>query len=164
VYQNSKRLRSGSFYFRQLCVCGETLTHLSFSREKRLLSNRQFKAVLAHGIRSRNELFTLYIAENDKGQARLGISVRRSSGKSVVRNRIKRLVREAFRQSQDMLPVGFDYLVLVSPELSADLHKKETSRKILNLVTFERVRTSLLGLIKKAMKKHTRNRDGEGCV
>jgi len=98
----------------------------SFPKEKRLVSNRQFKAVLARGrrlstrlgegpSRSREGLLTLYIAENNCGYPRLGISVKKSCGNAVVRNRLKRLLREVFRQSQDGIPAGFDYLIMIHP-------------------------------------------------
>ena len=72
----------------------------SFPKEKRLVSNRQFKAVLARGLRLSNGLLTLCMGENDCGYPRLGVSVSKSCGNAVVRNRLKRLLREAFRQSQ----------------------------------------------------------------
>ena len=118
---------------------------ISFPKKKRLVSNRQFKAVLSHrGRRRRSDrLLTLYMAENDCGYPRLGVSVGKSHGNAVIRNRIKRLVREAFRQNQQQIPGGFDYVVMISPGRSK---KSETGKKA-KMPTFEEVRASFLSLL-----------------
>jgi len=106
----------------------------SFPKEKRLVSNSQFKAVLARGLRLSNGLLTLCMAENDCGYPRLGVSVSKSCGNAVVRNRLKRLLREAFRQSQDRIPAGFDYLIMIHPVRSKSLTSNEVKDSFLALV------------------------------
>ncbi len=106
----------------------------SFPKKKRLVSNRQFKAVLARGLRLSNGLLTLCMAENDCGYPRLGVSVSKSCGNAVVRNRLKRLLREAFRQSQDRIPAGFDYLIMIHPVRSKSLTSNEVKDSFLALV------------------------------
>ena len=125
----------------------------SFPKEKRLVNNRQFKAVLARGLRLSNGLLTLYMAENDCGYPRLGVSVSKSCGNAVVRNRLKRLLREAFRQSQDRIPAGFDYLLMISPprflaKARAGAKKSRTG-KAARLPTFEQVKGSFLALVQE---------------
>jgi len=125
----------------------------SFPKEKRLVSNRQFKAVLARGQRLSNELLTLYVAENDCGYPRLGVSVSKSCGNAVVRNRLKRLLREAFRQSQDSIPASFDYLLMISPQLCrvgfSPLNSLGGASPTLRLLTFEQIKDSFLALAKQ---------------
>jgi ribonuclease P protein component len=54
----------------------------------------------------------IYLARNQFGRRRLGITVSRKVGDAVVRNRIKRLVREYFRVSKEHLPPSRDVLVI----------------------------------------------------
>jgi ribonuclease P protein component len=129
----------------------------SFPKKKRLVSNRQFKAVLAHGRRLGNGLLRLYMAENDCGYPRLGVSVSKSCGNAVVRNRLKRLLREAFRQSQDLIPAGFDYLLMISPRW---LEKTGTG-KAARQPTFEQVKDSFLVLVNSSQKTEDREQKTE---
>jgi ribonuclease P protein component len=120
---------------------------LSFPKTKRLTSNRQFKAVLDHGRRAGDHLLTLYMAPNPRGYPRLGVSVGKSAGNAVVRNRLKRLLREAFRRSQDRIPQGFDYVLMISPRLARSLRQARTGRAVLASLTFPQVQESFLSLI-----------------
>ena len=128
-----------------------TTPELSFPKKKRLVSNRQFKAVLARNLRFSDGLLTLYMAENDCGYRRLGVSVSKSCGNAVVRNRLKRLLREALRQSQRQIPSGFDYLLMISP-ISAKLDKSGRKEAVRQL-TFEQVKASFLTLVAEAVGK-----------
>jgi ribonuclease P protein component len=124
------------------------MKQFSFPKKKRLISNRQFKSVLDNGRRFINGVLLLYMAENDCEYSRLGVSVGKSRGNAVVRNRLKRLMREAFRQNQHQVPAGFDYVLMISPRWP----KKSNVEKSPKLPTFEQVEASLLALIKSNIK------------
>ncbi len=126
------------------------MKRLSFPKKKKLVSNTQFKAVLSHKRRRRfsDRVITLYIAENDCGYSRLGVSVGKSHGNAVVRNRLKRLLREAFRQSQEEIPAGFDYVLMISRSWGKS--DKSGPKEAVKQLTFEQVRASLLALVNKA--------------
>ena len=124
-----------------LCI----MKRFSFSKDKRLISNSQFQDVLARGRRLSDGRLILYIAENDCGHPRLGVSVGKSHGNAVVRNRFKRLVREAFRQSQEQIPPGFDYVVMIAARKP---NKKEIDEKAI-LPAFEQIRNSFLTLVRR---------------
>lgn len=125
---------------------------LLFPKRKRLTGNPQFKAVLDRGRRAGDRLLTLYAAPNDCGRPRLGVSVGKTSGKSVVRNRLKRLLREAFRQSQDRIPQDFDYVLMIAPALSRKLKRPDEGAKTLHTLGLPRIRESFLSLVEAATK------------
>ncbi len=129
------------------------MKRFSFPKKKKLVDNRQFKAVLARSLRVSNGLLALYMAENDCGYPRLGVSVSKSCGGAIVRNRLKRLLREAFRQSQDRIPAGFDYLLMISPQWlkktgTGKAARCDASRRV-RQPTFEQVKDSFLALVQE---------------
>ena len=129
------------------------MKRFSFPKSKRLLGNGQFKAVLARNLRVGNELLTLYIAENDCGYPRLGVSVGKSCGGAVLRNRLKRLLREAFRLSQEEIPAGFDYLLMISPRWSEKLNKSLSPGASVKKLKLEQIKASFLSLVDAAVAK-----------
>ncbi len=133
------------------------MKRFSFPKSKRLTTNAQFGAVAARKHRSTDGLLVLYIAENDCKIARLGIAVNKSIGSAVVRNRLKRLVREAFRLHQQAIPEGFDYLFMFSPHWQDNLSKSAAVDEIITKspkrLKFEQVRDSMAALIAKVFKK-----------
>ncbi len=126
----------------------------SFPKSKRLVRNSQFKDVLDRGLRISDRVLTLYMARNECGHPRLGVSVGKFWGNAVMRNRLKRLLREAFRQSQDEIPAGFDYVLMISR--SCGKSDKSGPKEAVKQLTFEQVRASLLALINQV-----RRPDGE---
>ena len=124
------------------------MKRLSFPKKKKLVSNVQFKAVLANGRRRSNGVLALYMARNNCEYSRLGVSVGKSKGNAVVRNRLKRLMREAFRQNQHQIPAGFDYVLMISPRWA----KKSNVEKSTKMPTFEEVEASFLALINSNIK------------
>ena len=85
-------------------------------RSERLLHNEEYRRTIAKQCRSDDQLFTVYAAKREIGDARLGITVsRRVSTKAVRRNRLKRRVRESFRYHKQPL-VGLDLVVIARQE------------------------------------------------
>lgn len=74
--------------------------------------------------RSRDKLFTVLARENNSETARLGLAIsKKHCRKATARNRIKRVIRESFRQQQQAL-VGFDVVVINQP--AAAMAKNDT--------------------------------------
>lgn len=132
---------------------GEKLNRFNFPKKKRLVGSAEFKAVLARNLCVSNGLLRLYMAENDCGYPRLGVSVGREWGSAVVRNRLKRVLREVFRQSQDEIPAGFDYLLMLSRSQSITSDKTRKGKEAVARLEFERTRASFLALVNTAMKR-----------
>jgi len=102
---------------------------LTLPKKYRLVKNKEFRAVLAGKTRRSDQLLVVHVAVNGLEYARIGVSVGRVQGNAAVRNRIKRVIREAFRLHQHEIPCGFDILVtMVKPR--RDGRKKETSVSI----------------------------------
>jgi ribonuclease P protein component len=76
-----------------------------------LTLNRDFRAVYGRGRSHAGPLLTVSILRNSLGINRLGVSVSRKVGKAVVRNRVKRLVKENFRLMNGFIKQGFDIVV-----------------------------------------------------
>ena len=77
-----------------------------------LKRNADFQNVYKNGKSYANRYLVMYVLENQTGRNRLGISVSKKVGNSVVRHRFARLVRESFRLNKDILEDGKDIIVV----------------------------------------------------
>jgi ribonuclease P protein component len=86
-----------------------------FGKDNRLLNAADFGRVFECATRSRDRLFTVLYHQNTTNRARLGLAIsKKHCRRASARNRIKRVVRESFRQSKDLL-AGFDVVVINQP-------------------------------------------------
>ncbi len=80
----------------------------------RVRKRAEFDRIQKGGARVTTRSFVLIVAgREDAGPARLGITASRKIGGAVIRNRAKRLVREAFRAVGELFPPGIDLVVIV---------------------------------------------------
>jgi len=84
----------------------------SFPKRARLTKRSEFLALARHGRRVHASHFVVLSKANDMEQNRLGVTVTTRVGNAVVRNRIKRLVREFFRRRKETILHGHDIVVI----------------------------------------------------
>jgi len=82
-----------------------------FPREHRIAGSREYRAIYDAGVKVNSASFVLFGRTNSLEHHRLGLTVTRRVGGSVVRNRVKRLFREVFRKSSEEIPHHFDLIV-----------------------------------------------------
>ena len=100
-----------------------------------LKKNMDFKNVYNKGTSHANKLLVMYVLKNDTQRNRLGISVSKKVGNSVVRHHLTRLVRESYRLHEEMFESGLDIVVICR------VNAKNAS--------YNEIEHALLGLAKK---------------
>ncbi len=100
-----------------------------------LKKNFQFRHVYHRGRSIANRHLVLYMVKNGTNGNKLGISVSKKVGKSVIRSHVTRLIRESWRSMEEEIKTGFD-LVVIARVSCAD-------------ATFHEIRRSLRHLLKK---------------
>lgn len=109
-------------------------------RAARLLSQRDFRRVYGRGRRASGRLMTVVVlGVRDARGARLGLSVSKDHGSAVVRNKIKRLLREAFRLERPELPAALE--VVIVPKVREEK------------LALDELRTELRELVHKAVSQ-----------
>lgn len=97
--------------------------------------NRDFQTVYRMGKSYANRQLVMYVKRTENPESRIGISVSKKVGNSVVRHHLTRLNRECFRLNKDMLETGLDIVVVV-----------RTAAKESDYKTIERAFMHLCGL------------------
>jgi ribonuclease P protein component len=98
-----------------------------------LKNRKEFGHVYQCGNSYANKYLVMYVLENDGKENRLGISVSKKVGNSVVRHHVTRLIRESYRLHQKEVKKGYD-IVVVARILSKDANYFDVERSFLHLV------------------------------
>ncbi len=78
-----------------------------------LKKNDDFRRVYRKGRSKANQNLVLYVYKNGMDENRLGISVSKKVGNSIVRHHMTRLIREVYRLHEDEFDIGLDLVVVV---------------------------------------------------
>ena len=107
----------------------------SFSRKERLKKNSAIKAVFDKGVCCRAKSINIYILKRpDADVNRVAFICKKAlhQKKSVLRNRIRRVIREAYRKTKQTLPYGHD-IVIIGTRLNQSTGSAEIEREILDV-------------------------------
>ncbi|KIL53196.1 ribonuclease P protein component [Jeotgalibacillus campisalis] len=98
-------------------------------KEQRIKKNPEFQQVFRNGSSMANRQFVLYyLKKSDQSAFRLGLSVSKKVGNAVVRNRIKRYIRQAFLELSPELRPDADYIVIArKPAADFTFHQTKSS-------------------------------------
>ena len=97
-----------------------------------LKKNSDFKNVYNYGKSYANKYLVMYMLENNRDINRIGISVSKKVGNSVVRHRITRLVRESYRLHENIFNSGLD-IVVVARKGASTVRYAEIESALLHL-------------------------------
>jgi ribonuclease P protein component len=91
----------------------------AYPRGARLVRKADFDAVYRHGKRRASSHFTVFLKANDLPESRFGFSIKRALGGAVVRNRIRRRIREAVRLHREEISAGWDFVIHPKPNVAS---------------------------------------------
>jgi len=97
-----------------------------------LKKNEDFKKVYGKGKSIANRHLVMYVLENGLKRNRVGISVSKKVGNSVVRHRVTRLIRESYRISEEHFKCGYD-IVIIARITTKDISFEEVKSALLHL-------------------------------
>lgn len=100
-----------------------------------LKKNYQFRFVYNKGKSIANRYLVMYVVKNGNNTNKLGVSVSKKVGNSVVRSRVTRLIKESYRLTENSIKQGYDIVVI--------------ARVSANTATYDEINKSLKHLLKK---------------
>jgi ribonuclease P protein component len=93
-------------------------------KHERLSTRSEYTRCYRDGERLRTTYFTVYAYQRGENLRRLGLAVGKAVGNAVIRNRVKRRLRELFRRHKASLPEGYDLFVRAVPASASASHQE----------------------------------------
>lgn len=106
---------------------------------EKLKDNEDFREIYSTGKSLANKYLIMYVKKNNSNMNRLGISVSKKVGNSVVRHRITRLIRESYRLSEDSFLSGLDIIVVARVGAKGKDYS-EIESALLHLIKLHKIR------------------------
>jgi len=116
---------SGLFFLliQRLVGAGEWM-----NKKQRIKKNAEFQTIFKRGKSFANRQFVVYCLDNEEDFFRVGLSVSKKVGNAVVRNRIKRYIRQTFLELNDYVYTNKDYIIIArNPAAKLDFHETKKS-------------------------------------
>lgn len=104
------------------------------------LKNSEFQYIYKNGKSYANKYLVMYVMDNPDGRSKLGISVSKKVGNSVVRHRVTRLIRESYRLNRDMFNSGLN-IIVIARATAKDRSFAEIESAFLHLTRVHKIAT-----------------------
>lgn len=104
--------------------------------------NEEFREIYRTGKSYANKYLIMYIKKTDNNFNRIGISVSKKVGNSVIRHRITRLIRESYRLSRDSILAGHDIIVVARAD-AKERSFREIESALLHLIKLHKIGKNL---------------------
>ena len=102
------------------------------------MKNRDFQVVYKKGKSYANKYLVMYVLKNEINRNRIGISVSKKVGNSVIRHRITRLIRESYRLQEEMFNSSLD-IVVIARSTAREVGYKEIESALLHLGNLHKI-------------------------
>ncbi len=106
------------------------MAFFNFDKKSRILKREDFLKIGQKGRRLRTKYFIVLYLKNDLGNIRCGVTASKKIGNAVIRNRVKRRLREFFRLNRDNLKSSTDY-IFIAGKGSSHIKYSELSNELL---------------------------------
>lgn len=126
---------------------------MKYENFETLRKNNDFRKVYDKRKSLANKYLVMYISENGTDTIRLGVSVSKKVGNSIVRHRLARLIREAFRLNSHCVKRGLDIVVVARAGLKGKGYN-ETESAMLHLLKLHKIYADHDGVMSDDEKNH----------
>lgn len=108
-------------------------------KNNKVRKSKEYKLVYEKGKSYGNKYLIMYVIDNLKDNSRLGISVSKKVGNSVVRHRITRLIRESYRLNDEKFENGFD-IVVIARQSAKGKSYREIESALMHLARLHKIK------------------------